>query len=152
MNQIFNRKIQSILDEVKEVLRSSMMESGITQEALADETETTQPTIHRWFAYDTSHFPPLYILALLPESITVPLCNLFLKRFLKRVMDVPENIISDGKMEDEILNIEVFVADIIKVKDTNPEKAVKICDRVMTEVFRLQKEAQEIVDAKKSVK
>jgi hypothetical protein len=42
MNQIFNRKTQAVCNEVKEVMRSSLMESGVTQENLADECMTTR--------------------------------------------------------------------------------------------------------------
>ncbi|MFA5313743.1 MAG: hypothetical protein WC375_10600 [Methanomassiliicoccales archaeon] len=86
MNPIFNRTMQRTLEELKEVMRSSFMESGKTQEALADEAQTTQPTIHRWFSYDLSFFPPIYILSFLPESITIPICDFFLKRYGKRVV------------------------------------------------------------------
>ncbi len=150
--QIFNRKIQAVLNEVKEVMRSSFAESGITQEALADESQTTQPSINRWYSYDLSHFPPIYHLALIPEAILVPICNYFLKRFNKRVHDIPAALPTDGRMEDEILNIDVIIADIIKLKDANPDKAVRMCDKLMTEVFTLQKEAQMIVDAKRGGK
>jgi hypothetical protein len=150
--QIFNRKIQAILNEVKEIMRSSFAESGITQEALADESQTTQPSINRWYSYDLSHFPPIYHLALIPEAILVPICNYFLKRFSMRASKMPEGLLIDGHMEDEILAIDVIIADIIKVKDCNPEKAIRMCDRLLTEGIRLQKEAQTIVDAKRGGK
>lgn len=150
MTQIFNRTLQNKLNELKEVMRTALMESGCTQEALADEAMTTQPTIQRWFSYDISHFPPLYILALLPASMVIPICNYFLFRFGKRVLDKPKNLMTDGRMEDNILNIDVIIADIISLRDKNPEKAVRACDRLITEVYTLQKEAQQIVDRRKN--
>lgn len=150
MNPIFERKVEAVLADVKELLRSSVLEDkNLTQEALADMLHTTQPSIHRWISYDLAHFPPIWIMAFLPESVVTPLCNFFLKQHDKRVFDIPGSLRTNGRIDDNILNVDVLIGEIIKLRREKPEKIIRACDRLLTEVMTMQQEAQEQIDAAK---
>jgi hypothetical protein len=150
MNPIFERSVEIVLAEIKELLRSSVLEDkDLTQEALADMLHTTQPSIHRWISYDLAHFPPVWIMSFLPESVVTPLCNFFLKRHGKRVFDIPGDLKTDGHIDDNILNIDVLIGEIIKLRREKPEKIIRACDRLLVEVMTMQQEAQQQIDAQK---
>jgi len=149
--QIPNRATEAKLNELKEVLRAAFLESGITEEALADDVKTTQPTINRWFSYKTEYFPPLWLLSFAPEAIVVPVCEFFLKRFKKSIMQNPLSLHLNGSMDDEIFDSEILLADIIKYKNSHPEKVVRLCDKLIYEAQELKEEAGQIVEKNKPV-
>lgn len=141
MSTIFNRKTEAIVNEVKNQMLESLQESAITQESLADDCQVTQATISRWFSYKIEYFPPLYILSLLPEAIAVPLCKFFLSRFNKIVIDAPKALKLDGDINDNLLAIDVFQAEIIKDKGRNPKKVIAMCEKMERELATIKQEA-----------
>lgn len=142
MSHIFSRKLEAIINESKNVMLEALQESNVTQESLADDCQVTQATISRWFSYKIEFFPPVYVLSLLPESITVPLCKFFLSRFNKLVVDAPKNLTLDGNIDDNLLNIDVFQAEIIKLRGGNPKKTIKMCEEIEREIATIKQEAQ----------
>lgn len=145
MNTIFSRKTEAIVNEVKNQMIEAQQESQYTQESLADDCQVTQATISRWFSYKIDYFPPLYILSLLPESITVPLCKHFLSRFDKIVIDAPIGLKIDGNIDDNLLAIDVFQAEIIKLKGQNPKKIISMCEKMEHEIATIKQEAERML-------
>ena len=142
MSQIFSKKLEASLNEIKNLMIEAQQESGIIQESLADDCQVTQATISRWFSYKIEYFPPIYSLFLLPEQITVPLCKFFLRRFNKTVIDIPESLHLDGNIDDNLLNIDVFQAEIIKLHGSNPKKIITWCEKIEKEIATIKHEAQ----------
>ncbi|MHB1051182.1 MAG: hypothetical protein ACYC09_13975 [Bacteroidota bacterium] len=138
-----NRKISALMNEVKEVMRQAFVESELTEEELADQASVTQPTINRWFSYKLEYFPPLFILGLLPKSITVPICSYFVHRHGLTVVEQEFNLPTDGRVEDNLLNIDQFQGEVIKLMKKDPKKAMAYCDSLIREAMIAKKELEE---------
>jgi hypothetical protein len=135
-----NRTHEHKAQDLKDILVRSREESAHSQEDLADMCGTSQPTIQRWFSYTLDHFPPIWALALLPEEVVVPLCKHFLSRFKKTISTLPSDLHTDGSLDDDLLNIDVIQAEIIKRKDKDPRKALEWIDKLRVEVDTLEAE------------
>lgn len=137
-----NRQTTAILNDVKTAMRMAFDDSTLTEEDLADGAQVAQPTINRWFSYKLEYFPPIYTLALWPELIVVPLCKFFVKRFGKKIVDEEFNLPTDGRVEDNLLKIDVIQADIIRRMDSNPREALKFVDDLIREAMIAKKELE----------
>lgn len=104
----------------------ALHETDIKQEAIANDVGTTQPTVSRWFSYLNTEFPDLFQLSKFPPVLLTALLNVVLKP-LGLAVTRPKPAVRDlnGSMDDELLNIDVIQADIIRVKDQDPKKAKK---------------------------
>lgn len=129
-----NRTHEHKAQELKDLLVRSREESPHSQEDLADMCGTSQPTIQRWFSYTLDHFPPIWTLALLPEEVVVPLCRHFLSRFNKTISTRISALHTDGSIDDNLLNIDVIQAEIIKRKDKEPRKVLEWIDKLRLEL------------------
>jgi hypothetical protein len=120
---IFNRNLENLVHEVKEQFLVAMQEAPYSQEAIADACHTTQPTISRWFSYSLDHIPPVYVLALLPEEIAMPVLKWLLKRFgWNAVKPIPVRQVNNS-FEDECLDIAKELGHIVEEVQGHPERA-----------------------------
>jgi hypothetical protein len=114
----------------------------LKQETMAIDGGVKQNAISQWLNHENGRQFPAYQLLIQQEAIVVPLCKEFVKRFGKKIVDEEFNLPINGRVEDNLLNIDVIQAEIIKLMDNDPKKAAKFCDALELQVKTTRKELE----------
>lgn len=145
MSQIKNEREARERAELAHVLTELFHDAPYSQEAIADATGKRQSTVSRWFSYAENELPDLHSISKFPREIRVPLCQHLVKEFgLVIAQRVPVVGRLNGSLDDELLNVDVVQAEIIRQKNKDPKAAKKyvselraICDKMTAECDKM---------------
>lgn len=112
------------------------------QEQIAIDGSVKHNTVSQWLNPQNDRHFPAFQLLLQQEGIVLPLCKEFVKRFGFKIVPEEGGLKTDGDVNDQLLNIDVIQAEIIKLKDKNPKAAMKFCEDLILEATIAKKELE----------
>lgn len=109
-----DKRIADLASAFKEACVDALVESGLTQQDLADACGTNQATISRWFAYSTEFHMPAYIVHVLPEPLRIVILRHLADSMNCSVNPRPEAKSLKGNPSDEALLIMQELGKLVK--------------------------------------
>jgi len=144
-----SERIQRKGNEFKEFLTDRQHEAELSQEAIACALSVKQNTISQYLNSKTDNHLPAFALPLLPKPLALEAMRTLAKDIecivVPRVQIVGR---TDGKLDDELLDIDVIQGDIIKLRNKDMQACLAKLDQLAGVIERMRVECMQIERAK----
>ncbi len=137
-----SERIQRLANDFKQACIEAYHDSPFNQQAVADSCETTQESVSRWFSYTSDQHLPAFLISFLPKEIAVPILKFLANKFEYVLVARKPEMELDGRIEDELLEIDRLQGKIIEIREEDPKKCRKLVDKLRGVVDRMDHELE----------